>query len=311
VLNIATGDNSPIVAREWSDVSQSAMGEIERAYQDPKSLRAFRFGLEELDGMTGGLRPKELVVIVAPTSNGKTLLASQCAMQADRDGFHVMYFSAEMPGEQIVQREIAYQADVKFYYVRRPDKLSSQELERLREASLLKCGVRFVDRDITPGRISAMAEAAKRSRGLDLVFIDYDQLVIEAGIPPGDDESFFRHQRAFVFAAKKLAERLDICFVMLAQLRKISPRIEAGDTPRLDDIFGDSSIRNTPHVILWLRREFFVHHMDAAFERKASVFVMKSRNDRTGVVPLEFDPERVRFMNAPLADRDAIPEGDR
>ena len=311
-LQIANSADAPVTARPFSEVAENAMREIERARTDPGSVRLFKFGLSDLDDMTGGLRPKELVVIVAPTSNGKTLLASQCAMQADRDGFKALYFSAEMPAEQLVQREIAFQAGVKFYYVRRPDKLNPGEFEQLSLASKRECGVHFVDRDITPTRVWAMSEAAKKTRGLDVVFIDYDQLVIEAGInPEGDEDNVFRHQRAFILNAKKLTERLDVCVVLLAQLRKISTKVLSGAQPHLDDIWGDSSIRNTPHVILWLSREFFTHNMDVAYERKANVYVLKSRNDRTGIVPLEFDPERVRFLDAPPTVKDSIQESRR
>lgn len=308
-LNIAAGEDSPIVARSWPEVAESAYRELESAHDHPESVRRFRSGISSVDEMTGCLRPKELAVIVAPTSNGKTQFASQCAMQCDRDGFKVLYFSAEMPAEQIVQRELAYQAGVKFYYVRRPDKLTLEELGRLKQASQRKCQVQFVDRDITPTRVWAMAEVAKKTRGLDILFIDYDQLVIEAGIDPnGDEDSIFRHQRSFVLKAKKLTERLDICVVLLCQLRKIPPKVQGGAQPRLDDIWGDSSIRNTPHVILWLSRDFFSHGMDRTFERKANLYVLKSRNDRTGIVPLEFDPERVRFSDAPPTEADSVEE---
>jgi replicative DNA helicase len=151
-----------------------------------------------------------------------------------------------------------------------------------------------------------MAEAAKRTRGLDLVVVDYDQLVIEAGMDPNsDDDNIFRHQRAFIFSAKRLAQRLDICFVFLSQLRKIPPAVLKGAQPHLDDIWGDSSVRNTPHVILWVSREYFAHDMKEEFERKAKVYVLKTRNDRTGVVDLDFDPDYVRFLNAPQTEADS------
>lgn len=260
-----------------------------------------------MDELTAGLRRKELVLIVAPTSNGKSLLASQCAFQADRDGFKSLYFSAEMPAEQLAMREIAYQARVKFYYADRPKNLSPDEYSRLDVASKREHSVRIVDRDITPARVFAMAEAAKRTRGLDLVVVDYDQLVIEAGMDPNSpDDNVFRHQRAFILRAKKLAERLDICFVLLSQLRKLSPAVLKGSRPHLDDIWGDSSVRNTPHLILWLSRDFFTHDMDKAYERKAHVYVLKSRNGRTDVVDLEFDPEYVRFLDAPPSEADSV-----
>ena len=114
-----------------------------------------------------------------------------------------------------------------------------------------------------------------------------------------------------MLSAKKLAERLDICVVLLCQLRKVPPKVLKGAKPQLDDIWGDSSIRNTPHVVLWVVREFFTHNMDVAFERKANVYVLKSRNDRTGKVPLEFDPERVRFLEAPSTEEDSVEESAR
>jgi replicative DNA helicase len=104
-----------------------------------------------------------------------------------------------------------------------------------------------------------------------------------------------------------MAERLDVCFVLLSQLRKVSANVARGAHPRLDDIWGDSSVRNTPHLILWLVREFFQQEMDIEFERKAKVYVLKARNGRTGVVNLDFDPERVRFLDAPELETVQVP----
>jgi len=309
VLGIADDGAGVSLSREWKDVAASALRNAEEAMRNPDTAKRITFGLTDLDDITGGLRRKELVLIVAPTSNGKTLLASQCALQADADGFKSLFFSAEMPAEQLVMRELAYRADVKFYFANRPEKLNPEKYARLLEASKRECSMRIVDRDITPARIFAMAEAAKRTRSLDLVVVDYDQLVIEAGIDPESaDDNVFRHQRDFVFRAKKLAERLDICFVLLSQLRKVSTAVLKGAHPHLDDIWGDSSIRNTPHLILWLSRDYFTHNMEPAYERQAHVYVLKSRNGRTGIVDLEFDPERLRFLDAPPTEADSVAE---
>lgn len=308
MLAIAGDSEAAPVARAWNDVAHSAIHELEAEWDNPGLAARMRFGLDDIDEVTGGLRRKEMALIVAPTSNGKTLLAEQLATRADADGFKVLFFSAEMPAEELLKRELAWRARMPFYFVRRPEKLSGDELDRLRKAAEQPCGVRIVDRDITPERIWAMAEAVKRSSGLDLLIVDYDQLVIEAGIKTdSDDDSIFRHQRNFIFAAKRIAQRLDVCFVLLSQLRKVSPKIEAGQTPRLDDIWGDSSIRNTPHLILWLRRLFFPK-MDKRDERKAKVYVLKSRSGRTPAIDLEFDPEYVRFLDAPPTEADSTVE---
>lgn len=304
LLAVMSDQGYTIKSRPWCDVSNSAFEDLLVAKLNPEKSARMQFGLKKLDEVTGGLRRKELCLLVAPTSNGKSLLASQLAVNASKGGFRTLYFSAEMPAEQLVMREIAYRANVKFHYTQCPESLTTEELTRLREAGSEPVAIQIVDQDVTPPRIWASAEAAKRTGGLDLIVVDYDQLVIEAGMDPkAEDDNIFRHQRDFVLRAKRMAERLDVCFVLLCQLRKVSAKVAAGTHPRLDDIWGDSSIRNTPHLILWLVREFFQHGMDLDYERKAMVYVLKARNGRTATVELEFDPERVRFLDAPEVDR--------
>lgn len=298
LLSTARDVSETVRARPFEAVAKSVMDQFVSAKLDPKKSARMNFGLTDLDGITSGLRRKELVVIVAPTSNGKTLLACQLAAQSSVDKFKTLYFSAEMPAEQIVQRELSFRAGIHFYKTQRPEFLGMDDMEKLQNVSRDPLNVSIVDRDITPARVWAMSEAAKRASGLDLVIVDYDQLVIEAGIDlKADDDNVFRHQRAFILAAKRLAERLDICVVILSQLRKIPASVANGMNPRLDDIWGDSSVRNTPHLILWLVREYFVHGMKPEYERKATVHILKSRNGRTGHVDLDFDPDFLRFRN--------------
>jgi len=71
--------------------------------------------------------------------------------------------------------------------------------------------------------------------------------------------------------------------------------------------WGDSSVRNTPHLILWNVREYFRHNMDIDYERRAYVYVLKAPDGRTGVVQLEFEPERVRFLDAPEIEEVHVP----
>ena len=309
ILSIADECPEGGAARPWKGVAAKALKELRGAVENPQHAKRISFGLSDLDEMLGGLRPGELVEIVAPTSNGKTLLAAQSAFRADRDGCKILFFSAEMSAEEVALREIAYQAKVKFHFVRRPEKLQPDEWRKLVESSEQECSIRFVDQDITPARIWAMAEAAKRTQGLDLVIVDYDQLVVEAGMNPDvPDDSIFRHQRNFILRAKQLARKLNITFVLLSQLRKLGAAVSKGAPPHLDDIWGDSSVRNTPQIILWVSRDFFTHNMDSAYQRKAHIYVLKARSGRTGVVPLEFDPDYLRFLDQPPSEKDSVEE---
>ena len=312
LLDVVSTVNGHAPLRNWQEVSRYAMEQVQHTNEHPNEATRLRFGLYDLDELTSGLRKKELVVIVGPTSHGKSLLAEQLAITADDDGYKGIIFTAEMPAEQVVLRQLAYEAGVEFYYVRRPEKLSSEELARLQKVATRARNISIVDHDVSPMRIWAMAEAQKRTKGLDFVVVDYDQLVIEMGIDPDTDEKgFFAHQRRFILEAQRLAERLDICFILLSQLRKVSPKVVHGAKPTLDDIYGDSTVRNTPHLILWIVREFFTHDLKREYERKVTVYVLKARSDRTGKVQLEFDPERLRLLDAPPTEKDSVPDTTR
>lgn len=298
LLALSSGIGGPLI-RSWYDVSQSAFNKIQTEHDFPENATRINTGITDLDRQVEGFRKKEFVVIVGPTSHGKTLLAQQLAVQAEEDGNRGLIFSAEMPGEQVVARQIAYDARLDFWKIRNPERLSDEELSALKSASgKMRSKLTIVERDITPANIWGISEAYKKSKGLDFIVVDYDQLVIEAGIDPDEDEEgFFRHQRNFNLEAKRVCERLDICFILLSQLRKVPGRVAQGGKPTIDDIYGDSSIRNQPHTILWVIRQFFFHGFKAEFERKATVYVVKSRNGRVCRVDLTFDQNRVRLVN--------------
>ena len=81
-LSIAADASGPVLARPWAEVAGSAIAEIERGFRNPDEAKRINFGISDLDDFTSGLRRKELVSIVAPTSNGKTQLAGQCVFQS-------------------------------------------------------------------------------------------------------------------------------------------------------------------------------------------------------------------------------------
>lgn len=303
------GGSGEAKIREWLEISRSAVDQIKAARNDPKSLFRGRFGIDQLDERTAGLRKKELALVVGPTGNGKSLLALQLAMTCDTDGAKGIIFSAEMSAESIALRELAYDADVFFYYLRRPETLDAEKLSRIEAVASRNRNIAIVDSGITPARVWALAEARKRSSRLDYVIVDYDQLVVEAGLDPDMDEGkFFAHQSSFIHGCVKCAKRLDVCFVLLAQLRKMPPNLKNGGRPTLDDIYGAAAMRNDPDTVIWILRDFFLKNMDKKYEKKARACVVKARNGATGVVKLAFDPQRVRFTQAPSDDPDVWAE---
>jgi replicative DNA helicase len=303
ILSLAGDGQGEAKIIEWQEAAKSAVDEIEAAKREPKSLCMLNFGLRKLDNLTGGLRKKETTLIVAPTSNGKSLIAEQLCVTADDDGHKGMIFSAEMSAEAIAMRQLSYEADVFLYHTRQPDKLSEEQIDKLRFAARKERNIAIVDSGITPARVWALAEARKRSSGLDYCVVDYDQLVIEAGIDPNADERiFFQHQTDFIHRAVRFGKRLDLAMIILCQIRKTPPGVKQGAKPTVDDIYGSSAMRNDPDVIIWILRDYFLKGMNKEYERKAKGHVVKSRNGKTGIVALEFDPKRVRFLNASSAE---------
>lgn len=304
----AAGVGGPLV-RPWNEVTKVAYRQVENERDFPEKAARFFTGLEDLDNATGGFRRGELVLIVGPTSNGKSLVAGQLVDMVDRHGYFADFFSAEMPGEQLVMRQMAFEAKVDFWKTRSPVKLTDEEMLNLKDAAKNQRNIMIIEKDITPGNIRSISEIHKRSRGLDLTVVDYDQLVVEMGIDPDEDErKFFRHQRAYNLGSKKMAKDLDVCYVMLSQLRKISSNVAKGGRPTLDDIYGDSSIRNTPDVIIWIVRDFFAHGMKKEFEDKATAWIMKARNGRVCRIPLKFDSQRLRLLDKPPSEEDSVEE---
>lgn len=295
-----TGERDESTIREWNEVADSAISQIDEARKNPKSVCRINAGIKELDEMTAGLRKKELSMIVGMPGHGKSLIAEEFATTADDDGYKGIIFSAEMSGESIVLRQLSYESDTFLYHLRRPDSITPERFENLKLAAKRERQLPIVDRGITPDRVFVMSEARKRTKGLDFVIVDYDQLVIGAGMSKSaDPEMFFARQGDFIIKSKELAKRLDIAFILLAQPRKTPPGIIKGRKwkPSLDDIYGHSAMRNAPDVVMWVVREFFIHGLDKKYERKATVHVLKARNDQTGHVAVEFDPQRVRFLD--------------
>jgi replicative DNA helicase len=297
ILQLASDGSGEVRIREWAEASAAAIAEIESARRDPASVFALNSGIAGLDEITSGLRRKELVLIVGPTSSGKSLLTQQYLTAADDAGYSSLIFSAEMTAENIAIRDVAFEAEVPFFLTRRTDSMREEQFANLKTAAQKPRNIAIVDRGITPERIWAISEARKRSRGLDLVAVDYDQLVIEAGIDPEDENSFFGHQARFVTQAKQFAARLEVCFLLIAQLRKLPSSVKEGKKPTLDDVFGASAMRNAPDIVIWVVRDFFLKNMQKKYERCARAFVVKSRNGRTGKVEMDFDPLRLRLSD--------------
>lgn len=239
----------------------------------------------------GGFRAGELVIVTAETGSGKTLLAQQTRARACRDGFHSLFCSGEMLAPHLKRRELAAVASVAPSKMRREDLLTTEDRHALIEAASHECKkCRILDGELDLARIRRAARKMKKQAGLDLVILDYDEL-IDA---PGKDE--LEQQRNLVRAAKSLGMELRCAVILISQLRKPLSGEDAAK-PTLQRIYGSGSKTKHASIVILADRQY-VRELQGD-ETEAQIFILKNRDGRTGRIKATFDIRKLRFDDAP------------
>jgi replicative DNA helicase len=193
--------------------------------------------IEMLDQWTGGFREQELVVVTAETGTGKSLLAAQIRARACRDGHHALFCSGEMSRSHLASRELASVSGVQPIKMRRDDLLTEDDFEALVDAAAHQCKqCRILDGELSLPRIRRAARKMKARTGLDLLILDYDELIEAEG------KTEFEQQRAIARAAKTLAKELHCVVILISQLRKTTAGEDAGK-PTQNPETGNHAIR--------------------------------------------------------------------
>ncbi len=270
-------------------------------------------GIQKLDEETGGFRPRELIVFVGPTGMGKTLLSQQTRRQACRDGYHVLFASAEMDAESLLARELAAAAGVAQSKMRQKAAILPDELRRLLQAASHQCDrCAILDGEISLRRIERAARQMKAGKGLELLVIDYDELISVEG----RDE--FDAQKNLVRGAKSLAIELVCPVILVSQLRKLLQG-EDRRRPTLARLYGSSAKAKHPHTVIYVERPF-VEEL-CGDETEARICILKNRTGRVGELPCRLNIRTLRFESVlersepPLAvaqdSHPALPKGNR
>jgi replicative DNA helicase len=249
--------------------------------------------LDQLDRIIGGFRPGELVIFTAETGVGKTVLAQGTRRRACRDGFHSLFCSGEMLAPHLKRRELAAAADVLPSKMRREDLLTGEDRKALLEAAAHECKrCRILDGELDLAKIRRTARKMKKQSGLDLLILDYDEL-IEA---PGKTE--IDQQRNLVRAAKSLGMELRCAVILISQLRKPLSGEDAA-RPTLQRVYGSGAKTKHASIVILADRQY-VRELQGE-ETEAQLFVLKNRDGRTGRVKAAFNVRKLRFENAPDA----------
>lgn len=295
------------------------------AYQRDGGLAGISTGLADLDKKLGGLHPSDLLILAGRPSMGKTSLATNIAFNIARayrrgirqdgtegtvNGGAVGFFSLEMSAEQLAARILSEAAEVPSEQIRRGD-MSEDEFRRFVEVAktLENCPLFIDDTPALPiAQVAARARRLKRTQGLDVLIIDYLQLLRGTS-----KENRVQEVSEITQGLKAIAKELNIPVIALSQL---SRAVESRDDkrPQLSDLRESGSIEQDADVVMFVFREEYYrerekpgdHELDkmaqwqAIMEKvhgKAEVIIGKQRHGPIGTVELSFEGRFTRFGN--------------
>ncbi len=276
-------------------VAEKVLAKVEEySRRESHALTGLATGFRELDEMTSGLQPSDLIIIAARPSMGKTALCLTIAQNAAIDEKAVVgFFSLEMSKEQLVMRMMASEAKVDAARFRRGI-LSRDEWERLARAIGTLADARLFIDD-TPG-ISVLEMRAKARRlaaeqkKLDLIVVDYLQLM-------GGGRAESRQQEVSQISRelKGLAKELNVPVIALSQLSR-APEARNPPKPMMSDLRESGSIEQDADVVAFIYREDYYKPSDEN-AGMAELLISKQRNGPTGTIKLAFLKEFTRFEN--------------
>src|SRR3989338_7944263 len=276
------------------DALPEAYERLEKLHENKGMLRGLATGFKDLDVMLSGLQKSDLIIIAARPSMGKTTLALDIArMSGVLHEKSVVIFSLEMSSQQLVDRMLSAESRVNAWNLRTGRLSSDREFSMLRD-SLDKLAKAKIYIDDQPGnsivRMKALSRRLKAEKGLDLIVVDYLQLMTTSK----NYDSMVNQVTEISRSLKSLAKELDVPVLALSQL---SRAVEArGGKPRLSDLRDSGSIEQDADVVM------FIHRDDKGKEESektniAEILIEKHRNGPTGKIELYFNEKTTTFLN--------------
>ncbi len=279
-----------------TDILTEAMNRIELRATDKHAVRGVSTGYFELDDMTAGLQPGQLIILAARPSMGKTAFALNICEHAAVDmQTGVLFVSLEMGQVELAERLLSARSRVDGDILRKGHKLGYREMRQLGEAyEVLRGAPLFIDD--TPARnmlqIAGNARRLKQRKNIGMIVVDYIQL-IDTESPEGRDsrqEQIAKISRRL----KMLAREIKVPVIALSQLnRGVENREDR--RPRMADLRESGAIEQDADMILLLHRPEYYDPSDRP--GMAECIVAKNRNGATGTVSLTFLNRIMRFEN--------------
>jgi replicative DNA helicase len=295
VFSIADrGARNQVGFRSVKSLLKTTVEHIDMLFEKDDPITGLATGFSDFDEMTSGLQNGDLVVIAGRPSMGKTSFAMNIAQYvAVKQRVAVAVFSLEMPGEQIAMRMLASLGRIDQHRLR-TGKLTEEDWPRLSSAvSMLSDVPLFVDDSagLNPTELRARARRLKREHDLQLIVIDYLQLMQTSGSSENRATEISEISRSL----KGLAKELGVPVVALSQLNR-SLEQRPNKRPVMSDLRESGAIEQDADLITFIYRDE-VYNEDSADKGTAEIIIGKQRNGPIGTVKLHFEARFTRFDN--------------
>ncbi|WP_297134210.1 replicative DNA helicase [Terrisporobacter sp.] len=275
-------------------VLQDAYDMIESLYTNKSEVTGITTGFADLNKKINGLQRTDLILVAARPAMGKTAFSLNLVQNAALKGdASVAVFSLEMSKEQLVQRMLSAQSNVELSKIK-TGTLGESDWPRIIDAmAVLSEANIFIDD--TPGiKISEIRSKCRRlkiEKGLDLILIDYLQLMEGEGKNENRQQEIAKISRAL----KILAKELNCPVVALSQLSR-SPELRKDHRPILSDLRESGSIEQDADIVMFLYRDEY-YHDDSEKKNIGEVIVAKNRHGETGIVELVWFGQVQKFAD--------------
>ena len=269
---------------------------IDKAANMEGGITGVASGFADLDEMTAGFQKSALIILAARPAMGKTAFALNVAQQAaTKAGAKIIIFSMEMSKEQLGQRLLAIESRIELQRLKTGNLDQSHWVQIQEAMDQLSPANIFIDD--TPGinimEIKNKCRRLKAEKGLDLILVDYLQLMNYEGKAESRQQEITALSRAF----KQLAREMDCPVLVLSQLSR-APEQRSGDAKRpiLSDLRESGAIEQDADIVLFLYRDEY-YNPDTEEKNICEVSIAKQRSGPTGIVKLAWLDKYTKFVN--------------
>lgn len=277
------------------EVIKATLAQIEELVRNKGQINGVPTGFVLLDRLLTGLHAGELVLVGARPSMGKTSFAMNIAAYAAHRGKSVAVFSLEMPKEQLAMRMLCGDARVNMQRIR-SGTLSDKDWEKLAAAlSPLSETKMYLDdsSSLTPAQLRSRCRRQMMERGLDLIVIDYMQLMSADGRVENRQLEVSEISRKL----KGIALELKVPLLACAQLSRANVKRTGSIRPVLSDLRDSGSIEQDADVVMFLHRPYYYNKEEDVDPSEAEVIVAKQRNGPLDTIRLNWNEDFTLFEN--------------